>query len=92
MPQQEPLPSDQLAVSTGLWARFVDNHSVHNGAWIEACRNGQFVGSCVCGDYLVPVRPLHVGARIDYEATCRAGCGVIVCAPGGRLGKTRGGE
>jgi len=88
----------------GLWTRFVDNHTVRHGEWLAACEGKAFVGTCThCGDLLQPRWPHRAGNRWDYEAECRngitqswvdgkrvvAGCGSILCAPGGRLAKRK---
>lgn len=71
----------------GLWQRFVDGDQVAHGAWLRACAEHTFVGTCrVCGDYLTPAYPEQLDGRTDYEARCRSErCGHTVVAPGGRL-------
>jgi hypothetical protein len=104
---QETLPVQTAAFNPavhGLWKRFVDEHHINHGAWLRACAEGAWVGTCRhCGDYLIPRQPQQIGERWDYEAHCRSpvreshvdgrrvvtGCGQILCAPGGRLGKPK---
>jgi hypothetical protein len=72
----------------GLWARYHDHGEILHGAWMRACAEGSFVGTCRhCGDYLIPLRPHQVnGKRTDYEAHCHAStCGAIMLAPCGRV-------
>ena len=72
----------------GLWARYKTGNQVDHAAWMRACAEGSWVGTCrLCGDYLIPVRPHQANAkRTDYEAHCRAeACGWILNAPGGRI-------
>jgi hypothetical protein len=69
-----------------LWKRFVDNGCVVHGAWLRACAENSYVGTCrICGDYLIPRHPYAVRAGYDYEYQCRnVQCGHIYNAPGGR--------
>jgi hypothetical protein len=75
---------DPLAHS--LWTRFVDNGRIEHGAWLRACAEGGFVGTCrLCGSYLRPRHPEQHGTRTDYEAVCvSASCEHIVLCVGGR--------
>jgi hypothetical protein len=74
----------------GLWKRFVDNGVVVHGEWMRAAAARELVGTCrVCGAHLRPRHPAEVGhpVRWEYEAEC-VSCGQIVCAPGGRTGRS----
>lgn len=72
----------------GLWARYRAGNEIEHAAWMRACAEGAWVGTCRrCGDYLIPLRPHQVsGKRTDYEAHCRNdACGAIVLACCGRV-------
>ena len=102
MADQETLPVQNAfnPAVHGLWKRFVDDGRINHGAWLRACAEGTWVGTCRrCGDYLVPLQPAERGrGHWEYEAACRtpavlstvdgvrraSGCGKTICAPGGR--------
>jgi hypothetical protein len=91
MADQETLGEERNGfdpLAHGLWKRFVDNGCVVHGAWLRACAEGSFVGTCrICCDYLAPRHPHEARAgRYDYEYQCRnVQCGQIYNAPGGRM-------
>lgn len=74
------------ASGAGLWRSVLDGDAVDHGKWLRVCSEGGFVGTCTCGDYLVPVRPYEVAGRFDYLATCRReSCAHELLSPGGRV-------
>ena len=89
MADQETLPSPNgqpfNALEHGLWDRFKDGDHINHAAWMRACAEGAFVGSCrLCGAYLRPSYPDAVGNRTDYQAAC-SGCSWAFNAPSGRI-------
>lgn len=75
MADQETLISQphHNPLNHGLWARYVDGDTINHAAWLRACAEGGYVGTCRrCGDYLKPRYPNEVSdRRTDYEAHCR---------------------
>lgn len=102
MAEQETLTERTVfnPLDHGLWARYRSGNQIDHAAWMRACADGSWVGTCRrCGDYLLPLRPYQINAkRTDYEAHCRRevvvrlidgvrtveGCGWILNAPSGR--------
>lgn len=76
----------------GLWRTYVTDGNIDHHAWMRACSQAGWVGTCRrCGDYLRPERPDDRGAgRTDYLARCRdPACGYELVAPGGRINTRR---
>jgi hypothetical protein len=83
MAEQQTLPG--TGDTGGLWRRVHHSGRVDHAAWLRARAEGHPVGTCRrCLDHLMPDAPQEQQGRVDYTATCR-GCGVDICAPGGRL-------
>jgi hypothetical protein len=73
------------ALQHGLYKRMVDDAGrIIHTAWMRACAEQMFVGTCRnCGAYLLARPPEQVNdKRTDYEATCMR-CGRVILAPCG---------